>query len=754
LTIEERFQVRVLLGFFRIAGDWFVDRGDSIFVLSIYILLTILFTWPLAANFTNFANGSVQDVYHELWYLNLDYHLPYGPFFALHTNSILYPYGVPLYFQVFSPLHAIIGAPIYYLFGLVPAYNFLYMFTFFVSAFTMYLLAWYLTGNRYAAFFAGLVFGFAPVHTGQGIAHLNIMASELLPLFALFFIKMARERRDRNALYAGILIALNAMLDLHFLLLSGMIVAAFLLYSVFAQKSAILNKTYLIRFFVMILGAGLIGFVVYYQTFYGLVFAPSPLGATAASTLAHPHRSPDLLQFLLPAPENPFFGRYTAATFANFISFPQVRTYIGYTALALSVGGVATNRSRREVIFWGFLALFAFAIALGPQIQAGGEVTVLQGPWTYIEYLVPIFRAFRTPYRIDYLVALGVAVLSGYGIAALLSSIRGRAGRRRVLAVATQVGVAALLSTTLIAEFLPTPYPMLNTNIDPFYTRVLANDHANFTVLEVPAYPGNDVYLYYQTAYHKPLLNGHISRTPASSLIFLESTPFIDQFGQYLKGRKTVPRDILNQTISNIRIAPYILDEYHIKYIIVHKDLLPNNLYTRVVDLAASVLGFPYYEDRLIIVFRYESPPTALSLSRYPHDANVSFVGLLNGGWNSYGLIGHHARSMDISAALDIYSQSNQLFQLKFKAEGLTGDHLVRVEVDGNAVGTYHIVNGSYSVVSTPFVWFHPGMNKVVFTSEEGCRPISIGPSAVTPSVCASIQFASIAVVPLTITHG
>src|SRR5207247_7540664 len=69
----------------------------------------ILFTWPLAANFTNFANGSVQDVYHELWYLNLDYHLPYGPFFALHTNSILYPYGVPLYFQVFSPLHAIIG---------------------------------------------------------------------------------------------------------------------------------------------------------------------------------------------------------------------------------------------------------------------------------------------------------------------------------------------------------------------------------------------------------------------------------------------------------------------------------------------------------------------------------------------------------------------------------------------------------------------------------------------------------------------
>ncbi|HYC26703.1 MAG TPA: hypothetical protein VEB67_01620, partial [Nitrososphaerales archaeon] len=215
----------------RRVSSWAIDHGIDFFVLSLYVLVTIVFTWPLAANFGNFVNGNVMDVFHELWYLNLDWHAPYGPFFLLYTNSILYPYGVPLYFQVVSPLHAIIGAPVYALFGLVPAYNFLYMFTFFMSAFTMYIFVNYLTKNRYAAFFAGLAFGFAPVHSGQGLSHLNIMASEMLPLFGYFFVRMQREPKYREAIFAGVAIALNAMLDLHFLLLSGILIACYLVYS-------------------------------------------------------------------------------------------------------------------------------------------------------------------------------------------------------------------------------------------------------------------------------------------------------------------------------------------------------------------------------------------------------------------------------------------------------------------------------------------------------------------------------------------
>jgi len=748
-------------------ASWAKDHGVDFFALSLYIVITVIFTWPLAANFTTFINGNVMDVFHELWYLNLSYHSPYGPFFLLYTNQILYPYGAPLYFQVLSPLHAIIGAPIYYLFGLVTAYNFLYMFTFFGSAFTMYILVKYLTKNAYAAFFAGIAFGFAPIHTGQGLSHLNIMASEMLPLFAYFFIRMAREARDREAIYAGILIALNAMLDLHFLLLSGMLLVAYLLYSVLFQRRVILNRAYAVRFGIMLFVAGVIGLVVYYQTFYGLIFAPSSLGSTAAATVSvHLHRSPDVLQFLLPSPQNPILGRYSAPFFSNFLSFLQVQTYIGYTVLALSVVGLYIRRKDRGVIFWAFLAVVAFLISLGPSVIVNGQVTGLQGIWTYLDYLIPFFKSFRTPFRIDYLVAFGLAVLAGYGVAAVIDKI----DRMKVPGTSAMVGaiktdwfwpvaklfVLALLCTSLAIEFIPAPYPEMNATIPTFYTQVLANDHSNFSVLDVPAYNGNDVYLYYQSAYGAPVVNGHISRTPPESLIFTTSYPFIDQLGTYIRGRRALPTDIVNQTVSVTQIAPYILAQYHIKYIIIHKDLLSPALYNKAVSIVSSVLGLPYYVDQDLTVFRFIPPTPTMGLASYPAAVNATDVALLTGGWNPYGLPQHHARTLTASGGLDVYMQSTEPIQVRFDARGVNDTQYIQVQVNGQSVGTYELVPGKYELYSTPFVIMGAGSNLVTFTSLEGCHSVSYGGSASSSpaNVCVSAEFNSIALVPPTLSSS
>ena len=740
--------------------SWVQDHGLDFFALTLYIIITVVFTWPLAANFTTFVNGNVMDVFHELWYLNLSYHSTYGPFFLLYTNQILYPYGVPLYFQVLSPLHAIIGAPVYLLFGLVPAYNFLYMFTFFASAFTMFILVKYLTKNAYAAFFAGLAFAFAPVHTGQGLSHLNIMASEMLPLFAYFFIRMAREARDREAVYAGVAITLNAMFDLHFLLLSGILIVAFLIYSVLFQRRSILNKRYAVRFGLMLLVAGVIGLVVYYQTFYGLIFAPSALGSTAAATVSvHLHRSPDLLQFLLPSPQNPILGRFSTPFFTNFLSFLQVQTYIGYTVLVLSIAGLYTRRKDRGVLFWAFLAVVAFLISLGPSVIVNGQVTGLQGIWTYLDYLVPFFKSFRTPFRIDYLVAFGLAILAGYGVTA----INDRIDRMNVTGANWRAGairsdwfwpfvklfVLALLCTSLAIEFIPAPYPEMNATIPTFYTQVLANDHSNFSVLDVPAYNGNDVYLYYQSAYGAPVVNGHISRTPPESLIFTTSYPFIDQLGTYIRGRRALPPDIVNQTVSVTQIAPYILAQYHIKYIIIHRDLLSPALYDKAVSVVSSVLGLPYYVDQQLTVFRYIPSSPTVGLANYPAAANVTDVALLTGGWNPYGLPQHHARTLTASGGLDVYMQYAEPMQVRFSARAVNTTQYIQVQVNGQSAGTYELVPGKYQLYSTSFLIFGAGSNLVTFTSLEGCHAVSYGGSASSSpaNVCVSAEFNSIALV-------
>ncbi|HUI86751.1 MAG TPA: hypothetical protein VLY21_06325 [Nitrososphaerales archaeon] len=721
---------------------WFADRADYFAVIIAYVLLTILFTWPLAANFTSFVNGNVMDVFHELWYLHVDYTAPLGPFFLLRTSNILYPVGVPMYFQVMSPLHAIIGAPIYYLFGLVTAYNFLYMFTFAASAFTTYLLVLYLTKNKYAAFFAGIAFGFAPVHTAQATAHLNIMASEMLPLFALFFVKMFKERSERNGIYAGLLLALNAMLDLHFLLLSAIIIVSFLLYYLLASWRSVLNKAFIIRVAIMLGVAACLGVIAFYQTLVGLFFSPASQGALAAATLlGHTHRNPDILQFLLPGPENPILGKYTASIFLNFQTFGQVRTYIGYTVLAMAAVGLAVWKKRREVFLWGFLAVVAFLISLGPNLEFNGQTTPLQGVWTYLYYLVPFFKSFRTPYRIDYDVALAMAVMAGYGIAMIMARLdRGKPGRSWTLTL-KKVLVLAIICSFLVVEFLPIPYQEMNAQIPPAYTQILANDHSSYAVLDVPAYVGNDVYLYYSTAYGMPTITGHVSRTPDSSLIFVNAAPFIDQMGQFIKNPRKGTADIFNQSVNIQVLAPYILSQYNIKYVVVHKDLMPFGLYNNTVTFLSSSLGFPIYNDSLTTVFRVDT--SSVGLYQYLQASNSTYLGILTGDWNSYGAFGAHARTMAESAGIDIFNQVGRYAQLQFDAKGVTGNYHLQIQVNGVNVGSYLIVNGTYVEYTTPFIFLQQGYNSVVFTSTEGCRAASAGGTAtLAPTVtCASVDF-------------
>src|SRR5579863_1554573 len=117
-----------------------LNNIEYVFALYLYILLTILFTWPLILNFTTFVNGNVQDIFHELWYLHLGSTAKYGPFFLFYTTSVWYPTGVALYFQVTSPFNTLVFMALSPIIGEIASYNFLVMFSLFASGFFMFVL--------------------------------------------------------------------------------------------------------------------------------------------------------------------------------------------------------------------------------------------------------------------------------------------------------------------------------------------------------------------------------------------------------------------------------------------------------------------------------------------------------------------------------------------------------------------------------------------------------------------------------------
>jgi hypothetical protein len=500
------------------AFDWLADRGDYVFAFCLYVVLTVLFTWPLAANFRTFVNGNTFDVFHELWYLHLGSTSPTGPFFVFSSTQSYYPTGTPLYFQVLSPFNTLNFAWLAPLFGEVFAYNVLYMFTFFFAGFTTYIFVKYLTKNNYAAFIAGLAFAFAPIHTGQGFDHLNIMSAEFIPLFSYFMVRMARDRNMWNSVYTAAAMILNAMCDLHMFLLCGAIFVVFHIYTFLTQRKLMANRAYIQRLIVMSVFTGLLGFVVYFQTVYGLLFVPKTIGASSAATRYFSARSADLVSFFVPSSANPFLSRYVAAINVQIGKTSVLpneggTAYIGYSVLALAVLGLIFFWQRRDVYFWGLLAVVGGILAVGPYIRILGVASPIPGIWGYLYYVVPLLNSFRAPYRFDYLVALGLAILAGYGTTGIMTRIS-KMRLPRFSINMMKVFVICILCTLVIVEFLPIPYAEYYGPIPQFY-QVLANDHSNYTVLEVPiTNPAQSLYLYYQTAYNHPMIDGSIARNP------------------------------------------------------------------------------------------------------------------------------------------------------------------------------------------------------------------------------------------------
>ena len=92
--------------------------------------------------------------------------------------------------------------PVYWLTGnIILCYNLLFISSFALSGFGTYLLVRDLTGNRRAAFIAGLIYGFLPYRIAS-LAHLQVMSSQWMP-FALYGLNRFVTTGSKKALAGG-----------------------------------------------------------------------------------------------------------------------------------------------------------------------------------------------------------------------------------------------------------------------------------------------------------------------------------------------------------------------------------------------------------------------------------------------------------------------------------------------------------------------------------------------------------------------
>jgi hypothetical protein len=149
-------------------------RGPLL-VLAAYAALTVVFTWPLAANFTSHVPGDGSDdpaLAWNLWWVKyalLDLHVS-----PLVTSYMFYPVGINLSYFTLTLLNAFAAIPLQAVFGLIATANLITVAYFILAGYGAYILAVDILGEaaseigasdlitRAAAFLAGVVFAFAP----------------------------------------------------------------------------------------------------------------------------------------------------------------------------------------------------------------------------------------------------------------------------------------------------------------------------------------------------------------------------------------------------------------------------------------------------------------------------------------------------------------------------------------------------------------------------------------------------------------
>jgi len=632
-----------------------------LFIILVYIALTLILTWPWALDFTNAFLGSETWAFDEstfIWNIWRFKHnildLQQSP---LHTSDIFWPLGISLVLYTYNFLNALLGLPLLLGFNLPLAGNLTILFAYVCSGYGCYLLIRYLlrdqepTRGHLAAFTGGAIYAFlASRAIFAALGHYDIVSTGFIPFFSLFFLKSLREPGLKNPLLAGLFATLSLLAEMIFgvfLLFLGVILFLYHLTPVRRRKPAsylldnrldILQRasprlyqflTLLPKMILLILTAALLWSPAMIPILRAFTQGDFDLTGWGESLKL----SADLIGWFTPTDLHPLWGhdwvRRLRQVQEGTAPFSDVNTvFLGYGILLLALIGLLGFYQRARM--WLTTAIVFAIFTLGPLLQIRGqflfpldnllrEQNIPQDvtfplPFALLHY-IPIIRANRVPSRFSVVLGLALAVLAAYGACWLLQKVK---GKRPVL-----LALTALITVVALFDQLALPMPLSSAAVPDLY-RAIGAEKDDFALLQFPLGWRNSFGVfgaertqiqYYQHIHQKPTLGGNISRAPEFKFAYYRNIPLFQAFA-----RTELPSSdpaVDPDTLSRARTqAAELMALYNIGYVIFHEPIAGRKPYEDTF-LATRNLAFdllpldpePTYVSPEATAYRVNRPP-------------------------------------------------------------------------------------------------------------------------------------------------
>jgi hypothetical protein len=487
-----------------------------------YVLLSIVFTWPLALGLARDIPNDYGDPLLNAWIMAWD---------ATHAGrgwwnaNIFAPHPLTLAYSEHLAAQAATIAPIYWATdNPILCYNLVFLSTYVLSGLGVFLLARELTGSASSAWIAGVAYAFAPFRVGT-VPHIQVLSSGWMP-FVLFAWRRYFRTGSIYALAGAAAAWIMQNLSCgYYLLYFAPVAAGYLAWELTTRRLwRDLRVVIPIAVTCVIVGAVTVPFLLPYVELRSLGFDSRSMSETrgfSADVFAYFTADPNLrlwgpLLQVWPRAEGSLFPGLVVVLLAaagcvagatGFLRVPSARTLIrliptiasAIVALVLltgwqlrTPGARITSLPRALVVLlasavltiamfpdirqrartWlcspagGFtlITLFAVAMSFGPRVVAGGRVVLDVAPYDFFYRLVPGFDGLRVPARYGMIVTLGLSVLAACGLTAIVETWRKK--RRDRTRIDPAIAAAVVCTCLVAAEGFGAPIPINQNGAD------------------------------------------------------------------------------------------------------------------------------------------------------------------------------------------------------------------------------------------------------------------------------------------------
>lgn len=556
-----------------IKNPWLIN----IVFFALFIFLAVFLTYPLITHLNqailgvSFGDGPV--FLWNSWWVEKSIFDPSLELFS--TDYIYFPQRVSLFFHTLAITNGIFSLPFQHLFGLIVAFNIVYLLSIVLAAFGTFILVKYLTKEYLPAFISGLIFAFNSYFFACSLGHFNLTTIWFFPFLAYFLIKLTETGQNRYILFSALILIFISYNDFQYLIFSLIFISLYFIYVLIKSR----RKNFLaVKFCAVILI-----WLGCFSPMFGKFIFDSDLRFNLKSDIPVvdiDYYSIDPLMFFIPSSLNPVLG-------SHFGKFSYLRkdignstVYLGFLVLGLAIISIIFQRNK---ILWFWIIIFVFFImmSLGPHLHFNGNLVRLKIekfginferiPLPYILLAkIPLLSNLRVPGRFVIFSFLALSVLAGFGFSSLLKRFE-QFKIRNLTKFFLYFSVTALVAMFIIFENLATPIRLTSLKIPNIYYKLKEiNFNNNASLMELPlgwntglrtegAY--RSIFQYYATFHELKLVNGSVSRL---------ADKYIDYYNNFY-GMNFLINPVKNDCPPDAEEFEKALGALGINYIIVHK---------------------------------------------------------------------------------------------------------------------------------------------------------------------------------------